>query len=269
VQAAIVARAKALGVMPRLEVTPANGKKVAIVGSGAAGLAAALVLAQLGYEVDVLDRQARPGGAARLIPAHRMDPQVLDTDIAWLLEHPRVRLLANRPVDDAGAQLPQGYAAVLVTCGLHEPMRLGIQGESWRSPAPLRSRRYVGSGRWRARQRVAIGGGAIACDAPKLRGAHGARGRDDHARAVGELRSARSARPPSIRSSRAARAAAIPAQAGRVSGLASASHSRRARRSILKMAPVPDRASPPGIVRPSSPSAIGVFKAVRPDLLRG
>ena len=70
--------------MPKLEVTPANGKKVAIVGSGAAGLAAALVLAQLGYVVDLLDRQAKSGGAVRYIPAHRMDPQVLDTDIAKL-----------------------------------------------------------------------------------------------------------------------------------------------------------------------------------------
>jgi NADPH-dependent glutamate synthase beta subunit-like oxidoreductase/dihydroorotate dehydrogenase/Pyruvate/2-oxoacid:ferredoxin oxidoreductase delta subunit len=162
VQSAIVARAKALGVMPKLEVTPANGKKVAIVGSGAAGLAAALVLAQMGYDVDLLDRQAKPGGAIRYIPAHRMDPGVLDSDIAWLLEHPRVHLHSNRPVDDAGALLAQGYAAVLLAGGLHQPITLGIEGEA----LAVSGNAYLADpARWPSTGRVAvIGGGAIACD---------------------------------------------------------------------------------------------------------
>ncbi len=174
VQAAIVARAKALGVMPKLEVTPANGRKVAIVGSGAAGLAAALVLAQMGYEVDILDRRAEPGGAVRYIPAHRMDPGVLDTDIAWLLEHPRVRLHASRPVDDAGALLAQGYAAVLLAGGLHEPVTLGIEGED----LAVSCLAYLADpGRWPSRGRVAvIGGGAIACDCATTALARGASG---------------------------------------------------------------------------------------------
>jgi NADPH-dependent glutamate synthase beta subunit-like oxidoreductase len=49
VQAAIIARAKASGKMPKLAVTPANGRKIAIVGSGPAGLSAAMTLAQMGY----------------------------------------------------------------------------------------------------------------------------------------------------------------------------------------------------------------------------
>ena len=174
VQAAIVARAKALGVMPGLEVTPANGKKVAIAGSGAAGLAAALVLAQMGYEVEILDRQANPGGAVRYIPAHRMDPGVLDTDIAWLLDHPRVRLHARRPVDDPGALLAQGYAAVLLAGGLHEPLTLGIEGET-RAVSCLA---YLADpARWPSTGRVAvIGGGAIACDCATTALARGSTG---------------------------------------------------------------------------------------------
>jgi NADPH-dependent glutamate synthase beta subunit-like oxidoreductase/dihydroorotate dehydrogenase/Pyruvate/2-oxoacid:ferredoxin oxidoreductase delta subunit len=174
VQAAIVARAKKLGVMPKLEVTPANGKKVAIVGSGAAGLSAAMALAQMGYEVDILDRNAKPGGAVRYIPSHRMDPAVLDTDIAWLLEHPRVHLHSNKPVDDAGALLAKGYAAVLLAGGLHEPITLGIEGEALAvsgnaylaDPA-----RHPASGRV-----VVIGGGAIACDCATTALARGASG---------------------------------------------------------------------------------------------
>jgi NADPH-dependent glutamate synthase beta subunit-like oxidoreductase len=166
-------------VMPKLEITPANGKKVAIVGSGAAGLAAALVLAQLGYEVDLLDRQATPGGAVRYIPAHRMDPGVLDTDIAWLSGHPRVHLHASRPVDDAGALLAQGYAAVLLAGGLHEPITLGIEGEA----LAVSGNAYLADpARWPSTGRVAvIGGGAIACDCATT--ARHRRG-DDHAGAV-------------------------------------------------------------------------------------
>ena len=174
VQAAIVARAKALGVMPKLAITPANGRKVAIVGSGAAGLAGALVLGQMGYEVDVLERSSKPGGAARLIPAGRMDPGVLDSDIAWLLEHPRIRLHLGRPVDDPGALLAQGYAAVLLAGGLHEPIRLGIEGEELAVPGNT----YLADpARWPSTGRVAvIGGGAIAVDCVSTAIARGATG---------------------------------------------------------------------------------------------
>jgi dihydropyrimidine dehydrogenase (NAD+) subunit PreA len=162
VQAAIVARAKALGVMPKVEVTPANGKKVAVVGAGGAGLAAALALAQLGYEVDVLDRAARAGGAVRLIPAGRMDPKVLDTDIEWLARHPRVHLHMGRPVDDPGALLAQGYAGVVVAGGLHEPIRLGIENEALAVPGNA----YLADPKRHATKGhvAVIGGGAIACD---------------------------------------------------------------------------------------------------------
>jgi NADPH-dependent glutamate synthase beta subunit-like oxidoreductase/dihydroorotate dehydrogenase/Pyruvate/2-oxoacid:ferredoxin oxidoreductase delta subunit len=176
VQAAIVARAKALGVMPRLEETPANGKRVAVVGAGAAGLAAALLLSQQGYEVELLERGARPGGAVGLIPPERMDPQVLETDVAWLLQHSRVRLRLNRPVDDPAALLAQDYAAVLVTAGLHEPVRLGIPGEE----LAVDGNAYLADPARHAvtsASRVAVvGGGAIACDCVTTALAHGASG---------------------------------------------------------------------------------------------
>ena len=174
VQAAVVARAKALGVMPRLDATPANGKKAAVVGAGPAGLAAALVLAQQGYEVDLLERGAKAGGVARYIPAHRMDPEVLDTDIEWLLRHPRVRLHVNRRVDDPAALLAQGYAAVLVGAGLNEPIRLGIEGEDLAVAGNV----YLADpASYPATGRVAVvGGGAIACDCATVALERGATG---------------------------------------------------------------------------------------------
>jgi NADPH-dependent glutamate synthase beta subunit-like oxidoreductase/dihydroorotate dehydrogenase len=174
VQAAIVARAKALGVMPRLKETPASGKKVAVVGAGAAGLAAAGVLAQQGHEVDLIERQSKPGGAVRYIPPHRMDPKVLDTDIEWLLQHGRVHLHLNRRVDDPATLLKQGYAAVLVTVGLHQPIPLGIPGEE----LAVAGNAYLADpARHAVGGRVAVvGGGAIACDCAVTALEHGASG---------------------------------------------------------------------------------------------
>ena len=162
VQAAIVARAKQLGGLAPLAETPANGKKVAVVGAGAAGLGAAGTLAQMGYEVDVFEREAKAGGAARLIPRHRLDHDVLDTDIAWLLQNRRIRLHAGQRVEDPAALLAKGYAAVLVTVGLHQPLRSGVEGED----LAVAGNAYLSAPEsYPARGRVAvIGGGAIACD---------------------------------------------------------------------------------------------------------
>jgi NADPH-dependent glutamate synthase beta subunit-like oxidoreductase/dihydroorotate dehydrogenase len=173
VQAAIVARAKQLGVMPRLEETPANGKRVAVVGAGAAGLAAAAALAQMGYEVDLLERTERAGGAVALIPAHRMDPRVLDTDVDWLLRHSRIRLRTGQRVADPGLLFDEGYAAVLLTVGLHQPVKLGIEGEE----LAVAGNAYLAAPeRHPAPGRVAVvGGGAIACDCATTAVERGAR----------------------------------------------------------------------------------------------
>lgn len=162
VQAAIVARAKKLEMLAPLAETPANGRKVAVVGAGAAGLAAAGTLAQMGYEVDLFERASRPGGAVRLVPRHRLDPNVLDSDIAWLLQNRRVHLRTGQRVAEPAALLAEGYAAVLVAVGLHQPLRLGIAGEEMAIPGNV----YLGAPEdYPAAGRVVVvGGGAIACD---------------------------------------------------------------------------------------------------------
>jgi NADPH-dependent glutamate synthase beta subunit-like oxidoreductase/dihydroorotate dehydrogenase/Pyruvate/2-oxoacid:ferredoxin oxidoreductase delta subunit len=174
VQASIVARAKALGVMPRLAEAPPNGQRVAIVGAGPAGLAAAAALAQLGYTVDLIERGARAGGAVALIPPMRMDPRVLETDLEWLLRHSRVHLELGRSVPDPETLLGEGYAAVLVAAGLHRPIGLGVEGEH----LALAANDYLADpGRHAVRGRVAVvGGGAIACDCAITALARGASG---------------------------------------------------------------------------------------------
>ena len=66
-----------------VEIPPPNGKKVAIVGSGPAGLTAAWHLARKGYEVKIFEAASQPGGMLRLaLPPYRLPNEVVDDDVA-------------------------------------------------------------------------------------------------------------------------------------------------------------------------------------------
>ncbi|MFA5141000.1 MAG: FAD-dependent oxidoreductase [Elusimicrobiota bacterium] len=161
VQATIVQRAKELGVMPEFRKAAAKGKKVAVVGAGPAGWAAAGTLAQMGYSVTLLEEK-EAGGMASLIPDSRLDKKVLETDLDFVRSLGDIRLKKERVASPAGL-LKNGFDAVLVATGLSVPIRLGIKGEekalAWtdylRDPD-----RHTMKGK-----RVAIiGGGAVAVD---------------------------------------------------------------------------------------------------------
>ena len=163
VQAAIIARARELGVMPPFGRPEARGRRVAVVGGGPAGLGAAALLAQEGFAVDVFEAGPRGGGMAGVIPPFRLDHDVLAADLAFVEALGTVRLHTGRPVAEPGALLAQGYEAVVVATGLAVPIRLGVPGEELAIGAlslladPERHRL--------AGRRVAVvGGGAVAAD---------------------------------------------------------------------------------------------------------
>jgi NADPH-dependent glutamate synthase beta subunit-like oxidoreductase len=113
-----------------LSAKPAKGKKIAIVGSGPAGLSAAYFLALLGYDCDIIESGDEAGGVLRTgIPAYRLPPDALDRDIRRI-ESLGVRILTGTPCDesflrDAAAR----YAAVFIGCGHARPLKLGVPGE--------------------------------------------------------------------------------------------------------------------------------------------
>lgn len=112
--------------------TPPKGvRRVAVVGSGPSGLAAAADLARLGYKVRVFEREARPGGLLRYaVGPHRLPREILDADIAWV-EGLGVEILCNHPVSlsEGLGELRGRYDAVLVAGGAWKDRRLGIPGE--------------------------------------------------------------------------------------------------------------------------------------------
>lgn len=163
VQAAIIQKAKELKALPDFKPQRRRKERIAILGAGPAGLAAAGLLAQWGYAVQIYEREAQPGGACCLIPDFRLDREVLKTDIAWLHRLGDIKFKYQSKIDSPEKLLSDGFATVLVAAGLWSPIKLGIKGEELAIPANDFLRYYM---RRRAKgKRVAvIGGGAVAAD---------------------------------------------------------------------------------------------------------
>jgi len=107
-----------------------TGKKVAVVGSGPAGLAAAQQLARAGHEVVVFERDGRIGGLMRYgIPEFKMDRAVLDARLAQLAAE-GVRFITHCAVgiDLSVTGLRRRFNAVVIATGSTVPRELQVQG---------------------------------------------------------------------------------------------------------------------------------------------
>ena len=106
-------------------------EKIAIIGSGPAGMSAAHDLALLGYPVTVFEAAAVPGGMMHLgIPEYRLPRDVLQAQIREILDlGPELRLNSRLGRDFSLEDLRrQGYKAVLLAFGLHRSRDLNLPG---------------------------------------------------------------------------------------------------------------------------------------------
>ncbi len=115
------------------EVQAPSGKRVAVIGSGPAGAAAAYYLAIAGHDVTIYERDPAPGGMLRYgIPQYRLPKEeVLDAEYACLTDL-GIRIACNQAlgVDFTLDDLQnQGFDAVCVAIGCYATNRLGIPGE--------------------------------------------------------------------------------------------------------------------------------------------
>jgi dihydropyrimidine dehydrogenase (NAD+) subunit PreA len=116
----------------------------------------------MGYAVDLYEERDRLGGTMALIPQHRLDPRVVETDIDFVLSLGKISVKLGYRVEDPKQLLKQGYGAVCAAAGLWQPIRLGIENEDLAITMPdLLSRPHA----YRFDGRVAVvGGGATALD---------------------------------------------------------------------------------------------------------
>lgn len=130
IERAIVDRVLADGGLSPVIAPKHTGRRVAVVGSGPAGLACAQQLARAGHEVVVLERDDRIGGLLRYgIPDFKLDKGVLDRRIAQMEEEGVVfRTGVNAGVDVKGTELLASYDAVVLSGGATAARELPIPG---------------------------------------------------------------------------------------------------------------------------------------------
>ena len=107
-----------------------SGKRVAVVGSGPAGLSAAYRLNQRGHSVVVYERENRPGGLLMYgIPNMKLDKRIVERRIRLMEAEGVVFELGKSVGTDISAQeLLDGYDAVILCCGSKTPRDLKVPG---------------------------------------------------------------------------------------------------------------------------------------------
>ena len=130
IECAIVDKAWENGWLKPLTAPEKTGKKVAIVGSGPSGLAAAQQLARVGHEVHVFEKNAKAGGLLRYgIPDFKMEKHLIDRRVAQMEgEGVTFHYGAHIGVTQDAQQLVDSFDAVLLCGGSEKPRDLPIPG---------------------------------------------------------------------------------------------------------------------------------------------
>jgi NADH-quinone oxidoreductase subunit F len=151
-----------------------NGKRVAVVGAGPAGLTAALRLTQQGYAVTVFEKMLQPGGMMTYgIPGYRLPREPLFAEI----NHIRRAGVDIRCGQELGRDFSvesleeDGFEAVVLALGAHKSQRLGIPGEDksgvYHGVKFLRDIALNKSPDMEGRRVVIVGGGDVAIDSAR------------------------------------------------------------------------------------------------------
>jgi putative selenate reductase len=144
-----------------------TGKKVAIIGGGPSGLAAASFLALNGIETTIYEAKNKAGGMPAIAPAFRIPQEVVEEDIARITAM-GVKIELYHPITKPPEELlKEGFDAVYVACGFTKDARLnisGIEGKGVYAALDLLERVARGEKLELGKNVLVIGGGNTAMD---------------------------------------------------------------------------------------------------------
>jgi NADPH-dependent glutamate synthase beta subunit-like oxidoreductase/Pyruvate/2-oxoacid:ferredoxin oxidoreductase delta subunit len=158
---------------PKAE-TPRHDERIAVVGAGPAGLAAAADLARAGYPVTIYEKEKAAGGLLRYgIGPHRLPRDILDREVAALQAEESIEIVCGQAI-----AIPRGltelrkiHQAVILATGSWADRRLGVPGETLKGVeggVSFLTRYYRGDVRAPAGEVAVIGDGNSAFDLARV-----------------------------------------------------------------------------------------------------
>ena len=152
-------------VIKEFKPAPANGKRVAIVGGGPAGIAAAYFLAREGTDVTLFEKEEKPGGVIRyVIPSFRISEESIDKDISFI-EKMGVHIFTGVEITSVVQLKQAGYDAVILAIGAGNPGSLKLtEGTTVNALSFLRDFKAAEGKMDIGKNVVVIGGGNTAMD---------------------------------------------------------------------------------------------------------
>lgn len=156
---------------PEVEIKNKTDKKIAVIGSGPAGITAAYHLALKGHAVTIFEAAPAAGGMLRLtLPEYRAPKSVVDRDLKNITVL-GVKIECNQKITDLKALKEKGFDAVFVSVGTHDAVKSGTDGSDLNGITDcltfLREANIGKKENLNGKRVMVIGGGNTAIDAAR------------------------------------------------------------------------------------------------------